>query len=131
MGLAGTSDNFELAVCRLFEFGHSIIKFQPDAVLGHVALHEIRHLRIERRHDLIEPLDQRHFQPAMNQVLDHLEANEPAADYHRTLRFRHGLVAGVLIHSGWDRRVSFQPFAHVPGVRHGPHGEDSRQVNAR
>ena len=130
MGLAGTRNDFQRAIGHLLEFGHSVIEFQPDAVLGHVALDENRHLRIERRHDLIEPLDQRHFQPAMNQVFDHLEANEPAADHHRPLRLRHGLVAGVLVHAGWHCRVSIEPLAHLPGVRHGSHRENARQVNA-
>ena len=36
-------------------------------------------------HDLIEHLDQRHFESAMDQVFRHLEADVSAADHHRTL----------------------------------------------
>jgi len=47
---------------------NAVIELEPDAVLYHVAFDEARHFRIERGHDLIELLDQRHFETAMDQV---------------------------------------------------------------
>ena len=71
----------------LLESGHAVIEFEADAVLFQVAFDEAGAFRIERGHDLIEHLDQRHFEPAVDQVFRHLEADESAADHHRTLRF--------------------------------------------
>ncbi len=122
--------DFQRPVVRLLESGHAIIEFQPNAMLLHVALNEVRHFGVQRRHDLIELLDQCHFESAMDQVFDHLQADEPAAHDHRPLRFGHRLVTRVLIHAGRHRRLSIQPFAHVPGIRYGSDREDSRKVNA-
>ncbi len=103
MRFAGTGQDFERAISDCLELGHPVIEFQPNAVLDHVALNESCHFRIERRHDLIEPLDQRYFQSAMNQILHHLQTDETTADHHGTFRFRHRLVAGVRVHSRWDK----------------------------
>ena len=107
------------AVCRLPEFGHSIVQFQPHTMLRHVAFDEYGHFRIERRHDLSEPFNQRHFQSAMNEVFHHFQADESTANDHRPLRFRHRLVARVRVHTGLIRSITIQPCSHVPGVRNG------------
>ena len=54
--------------------------------LLHVALDEARHFPVERRQHLVEHLDQGHVEPAMDEVLRHLEADEPAADHDRARR---------------------------------------------
>jgi len=56
-------------------------------VLFQVALDQSGAFRIEGSHDLIEHLDQRHFEPAMDQVFRHLQADVSAADHHRSLCF--------------------------------------------
>ena len=100
------------------------------AVLDQVALDEARHLRVERRHDLVQLLDERHLEPEVGEVLHHLQADEPAADHHRALRLRHDLEPGVRVHPGPALRAALQPLADGPGVRDGPHGEDPGQVDA-
>ena len=128
--LPEAGEDFQRTIGGLLESGHAVVELEPDAVLDHVAFDEARHFRIERGHDLIEPLDQRHFEPAVDQVFHHLEADEAAADHHRTLRRHHRLVARVRVHAGSIRRIPVQPLADVPGVRHGSHREDSRQIDA-
>ena len=66
--------DFERAISRLPELRHTVLQLQTDTVLDQVSLDENRHFRIERRHHLIEPLDQRHFQSSMNQILHHLQS---------------------------------------------------------
>ena len=46
-------------------------------------LDDARHLAIERRKHLIEHLDQRDVEAAMDEVLRRFEADEAAADHHR------------------------------------------------
>jgi hypothetical protein len=46
-----------------------------------VLRHRRRHLRVERRHDLLEFFDDRHCQLAADEILGHLEADE-AATHH-------------------------------------------------
>ena len=86
MRLAGFREDLEGAARGLLEAGHRVIEREADAVLFQVALDKAGAFRIERGHDLIEHLDQRHFEPAMDQVFRHLEADVSAADHHRTLR---------------------------------------------
>ena len=73
-------------LARLLEAGHRVTEREADAVLFQVALDEAGAFRIERGHDLIEHLDDRHFETAMDQVFRHLEADVSAADHHRALR---------------------------------------------
>ena len=70
---------------RLPEACHRIVERELDTVLLQVALDEARALRIERRHDLAEHLDDCHAETTVDQVLRHLEANEPASDHDRAL----------------------------------------------
>ena len=128
--LAGTREDFQRTVRGLPESGHAVIEFEAYAVLYHVPFDEARHFRIERGHDLVELLDQRHFETAMDQVFHHLEADESAADHHRALRFRHRLGSRVRIHSGPILRAPVKPLAYAPGVRNGSHREDSRKIDA-
>ena len=86
MRLAGIRQDLERTVSRLLETGHSVTESEADTVLFHVALDEARGLGIERRQDLVDHLDQRHFEPAVDKVLRHLQPDESAADHHRTLR---------------------------------------------
>jgi hypothetical protein len=130
MSLAGAREDFQRTVLDRLEPGHPIIEFQSDAVLDHVAFDEARHLRIQRGHDLVELLDQGHFQPAVDQVLHHFEADEAAADHHSTPRLGYRLVARVGVHPRPVGHIPVQPLAHVPGVRYGPHREDPGEIDA-
>ena len=47
------------------ESRHAVVELDPDAVFCHVPLDDVRHFRIERGHDLVELLDQRHFDPGI------------------------------------------------------------------
>ena len=51
-----------------------------------MAFDKARDFAVERRKNLIEHFDERHVEPAMDQILGHLEANESAADDHRARR---------------------------------------------
>ena len=98
-------------------------------MLHQVALDEPRHLGIERRHDLVELLDERHLETQVREVLHHLEADEPAADHDRPLGLRDGLEPRVGVHPGLALLAAVQPLADGPGIGDGPDGEDARQVN--
>ena len=91
--LPGSGLDLERTVRSLLESGHAVIERQMDAVLLHVALDEARHFRIERRQDLVELLDHGHVEPAMDEVLRRLEADEPASDHHRSGLGLHRLEA--------------------------------------
>ncbi len=110
--------------------GHAVVELEVDAVLYQITFDEARHFRIERGHDLVELLDQRHFEPAVDQVFHHLEADETAADHHRTLGRHHRLVSRVRVHSRSIRYIPVKPLANIPGIRHGSHREDPRKINA-
>ena len=84
--LAGFRENLQRAARALLEAGHRVTEREADAVLFQVALDEACAFRIERSHDLIEHLDDRHFESAMDQVFRHLKADVSAADHHRALR---------------------------------------------
>ena len=73
-----------------------------------------RHLRVERRHDLRELLEDRDREPATHEVLGHLEADEPTAYHDR-------LAAGRLV----------EPRANAARIGNGPHHEHTRQVETR
>ena len=128
--LAGLGQHLERAVGGLPEPGHAVVELEMHAVLHQVALDQARHLGVERRHHLVELLDERHLEPEVGEVLHHLEADEPAADHDRPLRLRHGLEPGVRVHPGLGFVAALEPLADRPGVGHGPHREDARQVDA-
>ena len=54
------------------------------AVPAHVVLQLSGHLRVQRRHDLIEHLDHVDLEPALAQALRHLATDVPGADNHGT-----------------------------------------------
>ena len=88
-------------------------------------------LAVERRQDLIGQLDHRHVEAALDQVLRHLEADEPAADDDGAHRRPRDLEPGVLLHPGEEARPALDPLADLPRVRHRPHLEDPRAGRCR
>ena len=114
----------ERAIGGVLESGHAVVELEFDAVLDQVAFDEPRHLRVERRHDLVELLDQGHLQSAVDKVFHHLQANEPAADHHGALWFRDGLQPRVGIHPGRGLGAVLQPLPDAAGVGDGPQRED-------
>ncbi len=63
MRLAGAREHFQRSVRHLSKAGHAVIEFESDAVLDQVAFDKPRHLRIERRHHLVQLFDERHLSP--------------------------------------------------------------------
>ena len=118
------------SVCGLPEPGHPVVERQAQAVPLHVALHDARHLPVERRQDLVEHLDEGDVEAAMDEVLRRLEADEPAPDDDRPRLGPHRLEARVFVHPGKEQRPSLDPLADRPRVGHGPDLEDPRQVDA-
>ena len=55
----------------------------------------LRHLPIERRHDLVEQLDEMHLKIAVAQILDQFEADEAGTHDTGTLRVGHGCANEV------------------------------------
>ena len=129
VGFPGSRQDPERTVAGLLEPCHAVVQLEPDTVLHQVSLDEARHLGVERRHHLVELLDERHVESEVGEVLQHLEADEPAADHHRALRLRHGLEPRVRVHPRQDL-VAMQPLADGPGIRDGPQREDPGQVDA-
>ena len=131
IALAGLRRHGQRLVLGLLEPGDAVVEHDVDAV----ELEEVRDeppvLPIERGQDLIGQLDHRHVEPAMNQVLRHLEADEPAADDDRVPGRPHRLEPGVLLHPGEEARPSLDPLTDLPRVRHGPHREDARAGRSR
>ena len=72
--------------------------------------HGLRHLGVERRHHLRQLLEHRHREPAVRQVLGHLEPDEPAADDERAVA-----AGAASIHD-----------ADADAVGDRAHGEDAR-----
>ena len=130
MPLAQTREDFQRTVRGLLESRNAITEFEMDAVFHQVAFDETRHFRIERRHYLVELLDQRHFEAAVDEVLHHLQPDESAPNHDRTLRFRYRLEPRIRIQSGLTVLSPLQPLTYVPGIRHGPHREDPREIYA-
>ena len=75
--------------------------------------HRLGHLRIERWHELVRHLDDRHLETAAREVLRHLQADEAAADDDRAAR--------LFLH---------HPISYPAAVGNGPQGEDARQVDS-
>ena len=128
--LAGLRLHLERAAVQLLESGHAVVERQVDAMPLQMLLDEAGELPVERGQDLIEHLDERHVEPEMDQVLRRLETDEAAADHHRTPRRLHELDARVVVHPRQERRAPLDPLADRPRVRHGPHLEDPRQIDA-
>ena len=123
----GFCENFQRTVFGLLEAGHRVTEREAHTMLFQATLNKACHFRIERRHDLIEHLNNGHFQPAMDQVFRHLETDESAADDHRAFRFRHGLKSRLRV---IRQIIPRNPRVYFPGIRDGPHREDPRKVNA-
>ena len=113
----------------LLEAGHRVTQREADAVLFQVALDEAGAFRVERGHDLVEHLDQRHFEPAVDQVFRHLKADVSPADYHRALRLVQRESRGRML-PGQIARTPFDPLPDVPRIRHGPHRKDPREIDS-
>ncbi len=129
VSLAGFRLHLECAVRCLLEAGHAVIECQPDAMPLDVVLDDARHLRIERRQELIEHFDEGHVEAAMHQIFGGLEADEAATDHHCPGLRPSSLKPAVFVHPGEEQGAALDPLADRPRIRHGPHLEDPRQVD--
>jgi hypothetical protein len=84
------------------------------ALVEQVPADRLRHLGVERRHHLRQLLQHRHREPAVGQVLRHLQPDEPAANHECTLR-----------------PTLRDPAPDADAVGDRAHGEDARKVDAR
>ena len=89
--VAGLRHHPERVVLGLLESGDAVIEDDVNTVELEVVLDDAPVLPIERGKDLIRHLDYRHIEPAMNQVLCHLEADESGANHHRMPLWPHRL----------------------------------------
>ena len=119
------------AAVQLLESDHAVIGDHLHAMPLDVALDEARDLRVQRGQDVIGLLDEGHVEPEMDQVLRRLQTDESAADDHRAGHRLDQLNARVVEHPRQERRALLDPLPDRPGVGHGPHMEDPRQINAR
>ncbi len=110
--LARLGKDLEGAGGGLLEGGHGVVESEMDVVLFQMALDEAGTLRVERRHDLIEHLDDGHLESAVDQVLGHLQADVSAAHHHGLPR----LVQGSGIRTTWSLRSGrWNPARSTPG----------------
>jgi hypothetical protein len=130
MDLAGFRMDGDRAARVLLERGDAVPECQMDAVPREMRLHHPGILRIDGWQDLVGQLDKGHVEAAMNEVLDHLQADEPAADDHGPRLGPYRLEAGVFVHAGQEGRAAFDPAPDLPRIRHRPDVEDARQVDA-
>ena len=100
-------------------------------MLLQVGLHHAGVLLINMGQNLVNPLDNGYFEPAMNQVFRHFQANKSAANDHCPGFWPHGLESRILVHAGEKRAALFYPLPDFPGVRHGPHVKNARKVYSR
>ena len=129
--LAGNGLHVERAAVLLCEAGDAVVEYELDSVRGHMTFDKIGDLLVERAQQLIALLEEGDVETEMDEVLRHLEADESAADHDGAANRLHHLNARVAIHSGEERRASFYPLKDCLGVGHGPHMEDSRQIDTR
>ena len=99
-------------------------------MLFHVALDEAGHFRIERGHDLVEHLDSVTSSPRWTRFSAISRPMNPPPT--TTARFGFVTVWNPVYESdsGSNLRAPVNPLADAPGVRHGPHREDPRKVDA-
>ena len=118
------------AVGGLLEGGHAVVEREADSVPLDITLDDARHFAVERGQHLIEHLDQRDVEAAMDEVLRRLEADEPAADHDGAGLGPHRLEPRVAVHAREERRAFLDPLADRPRVGHGPDLEDAGEVDA-
>ena len=102
-----------------------------DAVTTEVVADEAPELDVERCQHVAAPLEDGDVEAAVDEVLGHLQADEAATDDDGALGRPDGLEARVALHAGEEAGAPLDPLADGPGVGHGPHLEDARQVDAR
>ena len=129
--LARLGKDLEGAGGGLLEGGHGVVESEMDVVLFQMALDEAGTLRVERRHDLIEHLDDGHLESAVDQVLGHLQADVSAAHHHGLPRLVQGLESGRPGLFGQGAGIPLYPLPDLSRIGHGPHREDARQVDPR
>ena len=98
-------------------------------MLLQACLDESRVFPVERCEDLIEHFDQRDFESARDEILDHLDADETAADDHGSHPGSLRLVTGILVHAAVKGCTFLDPLADRPRIVHRPYLEDSRQID--
>ena len=113
MDLALLGQNFKCSTCRLLDSGYAIIECELNAMLLHMPLYEERTFPIKWRHDLVEHLDNRHLEPAMDQIFRHLKTDETTTDHHRPL--------GTL---------RLDPCVYFPGIRNCSYRKQSGKINS-
>ena len=104
----------ETAVTGLLEPRDPISQLKMGCMSRHTPPHKIRHLRIERRHQLVRHLDDGDFEAPMDQVLSHLQPDETAPHDDRPMR-----VPG------------FYPLPDILTVGEVAQSENAGEVNAR
>ncbi len=107
------NDN-QAAAVALLDARQTVAQVELYALRSEMFRQRYRHLRIERRHQLGQFLQHRNRQLAMDQILDHLQADEAAADHDCSL--------GAPFSNPW---------ADAAGVRDRAHGENAGQIHAR
>ena len=86
--LASARKAHENALRRLLERLHAVAKHQPDAVLVHLLLRDLRHVRVKRRQHMRRGLDERDGQTSPAKVFRHLDADEATAHDDGASRLR-------------------------------------------
>ena len=129
--LAGRRLHLERAVRHPREASCAVVQHDVDTVLRQMPLDVAGHLEVHRRHELVAALHDGDVQPQCDEVLGHLEADEPAADHHRPPLPPARLRPGVGVQAGWLGEAAVDPRPHVASVGYRPDREDARQVDAR
>ena len=86
--LAACKNDARLSV-RFLEMIDAVSEAELNAVFFYVLVQDLRHLRIEWSHDLIESFDEAHIDSSRVEVLSHLETDEASADNDGLFRFLH------------------------------------------
>lgn len=93
--------------------GHPRAEAEMHTVFRHVLVQQLRHFKVQRRHDLIGPLDDRDLKTEVGEVFRRLQPDEAAADHS-------GAFCVLSLHGGNDG-------VHVGN---GPELHDFRGVHA-
>ncbi len=108
---------------------HTVIGHDANTVPAQVVTDEAPEFDIKRRQDVTASLEDGDVEAPMDEVLGHLQADEPAADDHSALGWSDGLETRVALHPSQEAGALLDPLPDGSGVRHRANLEDARQID--
>ncbi len=109
----------------LLEAGDPVTHHDANTFVFDEVSDELPVLGVERCKDMIGQLDDGDIEPALFEVLGHLQPDEAAPDHHGARVGSHGLEARVVVHAREKARTPLDPLANGAGIGHRADGEDA------